>query len=119
MTYTIVDPATMPAEPGPHPAASPYDKRVSDHLGLTTFAAYLVELPPEATTVPHDHVDDDVEDLYVIVRGSGWLVVDDERVPVRPRQFVVVTQQSRRHLVAGADGLDLVAVCGAVGSVAK
>lgn len=111
MTYSIMDPADMPMEPGPHPAASPFDKRVSDRLGLSAFQAYFVELPPGESTVEHDHLDDQVEDLYVIVRGDGWILVDDDRVAVRPHQFVAVSLESRRQLVAGDDGLDLVAVC--------
>ncbi|WP_145984183.1 MULTISPECIES: hypothetical protein [unclassified Pseudonocardia] len=86
MGYQIIDPSSLSAEPGPHPAASPFDKRVSDHLGISAFEVYQVELPPEAETVRHDHRDDRVEDLYVILSGAGWLVVDDERVPVCRRR---------------------------------
>src|SRR5699024_2321741 len=63
MAYRIVDPATVAATPGPHPAASPFDKRVSEALGINAFEVYTVELPPDAETVRHDHRDDLVEDL--------------------------------------------------------
>lgn len=65
MAYTIVDPSSVAAAPGPHPAASPFDKRVSEALGISAFEVYQVELPPEAETVRHDHPDDGVEDLYL------------------------------------------------------
>lgn len=102
----------VPAGGGPHPAASPYDKRVSDRLGLAAFEMYQVELPPGASTVPHDHLRDGVEDAYAIVRGGGWLVVDDKRVPVKAGHFVAVTKESSRFIVAGERGCVLVAVCG-------
>jgi mannose-6-phosphate isomerase-like protein (cupin superfamily) len=85
---------------------------------LSAFEAYFVELPPGESTVQHDHLDDRAEDLYVIVRGSGWVVVDDERVPVEPHQFVAVTLESSRQLVAGNEGPHFVAVCGGTTSPA-
>lgn len=111
MSYTIVHAASVNAEPGPHPAASPYDKRISDQLGVSAFEVYQVELPANAETVLHSHTHDQVEDTYAFLRGSGWLVVDDERVPVRPGQFAAVGIDSQRQVRAGPDGLVLIAIC--------
>ncbi|WP_026821195.1 cupin [Arthrobacter castelli] len=112
MAYKIVDPATVATGPGLHPAASPFDKRVSEALGISAFEVYKVELPPEAETVRHDHLDDGVEDLYFIVSGDGWAFVDDEPVPLQPGLFVGVTVESARQLRAGSGGLSFVAICG-------
>ncbi len=113
MPFSLVDASDVPAGRGPHPAASRFDRRISDHLGLTTFAVYQVDLPPGAETVPHDHRDDGVEDMYAFVQGSGWLVVDGREVPVTAGGFASVTVGEKRYLRAGADGLVLIAVCGA------
>src|SRR5699024_8353119 len=43
MAYKIVDPAAVAAAPGPHPAASPFDKPVSEALGINAFEVYTVE----------------------------------------------------------------------------
>ncbi|WP_226346924.1 hypothetical protein [Agilicoccus flavus] len=110
MSCSIVDAAVVPAGHGPHPAAGPYDKRLGEYLGLTAFEAYQVELPAHAETVEHDHLDDDTEDMYAVLRG-GWLVVDGQEVPVRPGQFLAVSQPSRRLMRAGADDMDFIAVC--------
>lgn len=72
----------------------------------------MVELPPEAETVQHDHLEDGVEDLYFIVSGDGWVIVDDEQLPLRPGLFVAVTVESTRQLRAGSRGLSFVALCG-------
>lgn len=112
MAYRIVDPAELSAGPGPHPAASPFDKRVSESLGISAFEVYKVELPPGAETVLHDHVADQVEDVYAFLRGSGWVIVDGEPVAVRPTQFVAVSLESSRFVRAGEEGLDFIAVCG-------
>lgn len=111
MSYTIVDPASIAAGHGPHPATSPYDKRLGDALGISAFGVYQVELPAGAETVQHDHRDDGAEDLYVVLRGEGRLVVDDETVPIRPGQFIAVSVESTRQIRAGADGLVLIACC--------
>jgi uncharacterized cupin superfamily protein len=111
MTYAIVDPASIEADRGPHPAASPFDKRLNDALGLSAFGVYQVELPPGAETVQHDHRDDGAEDLYVVLRGDGRLIVDEESVPIRPGQFIAVTVESSRQIQAGGDGLLLLALC--------
>lgn len=112
MSYRIVDPASIPAEAGPHPAGSPFDKRISEQLGVSAFEVYQVELPPGAETVRHDHADDHVEDVYAIVRGAGWVLIDDEPVPVGPGQFVAVTMKSSRQVRAGEAGLVFIALCG-------
>jgi uncharacterized cupin superfamily protein len=111
MTYTIVDPASIDADRGPHPAASPFDKRLNDALGLSAFGVYQVELPAGAETVRHDHRNDGAEDLYVVLRGEGRLLVEEESVPIRPGQFIAVTVESSRQIRAGDDGLLLLALC--------
>lgn len=111
MSYRIVDPAALSAGRGPHPAASPYEKRLSEELGVTAFGLYQVELPAGAETVPHDHLDDRAEDVYAILSGTGWLVVDEAETPVEPAQFIAVPVESTRHLRAGPEGLVFLAVC--------
>jgi dihydrodipicolinate synthase/N-acetylneuraminate lyase/quercetin dioxygenase-like cupin family protein len=111
LPYTTVDAAALSAAPGPHPAASPYDKGVGAALGLRAFGAYQVELPPGAETVRHDHRDDGAEDMYAVLRGSGVVVVDGEEVAVHPGRFIAVAPESRRSVRAGSEGLVFIAVC--------
>ena len=113
MTHAIVDAAALAAGPGPHPAASPYDKGVGAALGLRAFGAYQVELPAGAETVSHDHRDDGAEDMYAVIRGSGVVVVDGAEVAVRAGHFVAVSPQSVRCVRAGSEGLVFIAVCAA------
>lgn len=54
-----------------------------------------------------------MEDLYLIVSGEGWVVVDDEELPLRTGLFVAVTVESSRYVRAGDQGLAYVAVCAA------
>ena len=111
MGYRAVDAAELAAAPGPHPAASAYDKGVGAALGVQRFGIYQVELPPGAETVAHDHAEDGAEDVYAVLRGSGSVLVDDEEVPVRPGTFVAVERASTRLVRAGPGGLVFIAVC--------
>jgi uncharacterized cupin superfamily protein len=111
MSYRAVHAADVAAAPGPHPAASAYDKSLGELLGLQAFAVYQVELPPFARSTPHDHERDRVEDMYAVIAGSGRVSVDDDEVPVEPGAFVSVTPGATRYVEAGADGLVYIAVC--------
>lgn len=111
MAYTTIDVAAISPKPGPHPAASLYDKNIGQALGVRAFGVYQVELPPQAETVRHDHREDGAEDVYTILRGTGVVLVDDQEVPVAPGQCIAVTPDSARHVRAGADGLVFIAVC--------
>jgi quercetin dioxygenase-like cupin family protein len=111
MSYSITHVDDVPAERGPHPAASIFDKRVSAELGLARLGLYQIDLPPWATTEPHDHVQDEVEDAYAVIRGNGWVIVDGQEVGIEVGQFVGVTKESNRFIRAGEDGCVLIAVC--------
>jgi uncharacterized cupin superfamily protein len=111
MGYRLLDASELAAAPGPHPAASAYDKGVGAALGVGRFGVYQVELPPGGETVAHDHAADGAEDVYAVIGGSGVVIVDGEQVPVRPGTFVAVDRDSTRHVRAGGDGLVFIAVC--------
>ena len=113
MACHIVDPTDLSIGRGPHPAASPFEKRLGEAIGITAFGLYQIELPAGQETVPHDHRDDHAENAYAILRGNGWVIVDEEETPVEPGQFIAVTSESSRYFRAGPDGLVFVAVCAA------
>jgi hypothetical protein len=107
MSCRLVAPSSIAVGPGPHPAASPFDKRVSEALGVRAFEVYPIELPPGESTVRHDHQADRVEDVYAFTSGSDWVVVNDERVPVHRSHYVAVSLDAARHVQAGGEGLVL------------
>ena len=111
MGYRLVRADQVPAAPGPHPAASAYDRGIGEALGVSAFGLYQVELPPGETTVLHDHVDDQAQDAYVILSGHGVVVADGDEVAVAPGDFIAIDAESRRQVRAAADGLTFIAVC--------
>jgi quercetin dioxygenase-like cupin family protein len=104
VAFRIVDPASEDAigEEG----------RLRDALGVTAFGVFQVQLPPGTETTAHDHTTDGAEDVYAVIEGSGWVVVDGDARPVRAGEFVFITPDSTRHMRAGPDGLTYIAVCG-------
>ena len=65
--------------------------------------ANVVRLDPRAEIGEHDN--DQVDVLVVVWSGSGELVVDGLRVALGPGTIAHVPRGSRRHIVAGTDGL--------------
>ena len=111
MAYHHLHAQELEAGPGPHPAASRYDKAVGQALGIRTFGLYQVELPAGEQTVRHNHLDDGAEDAYAVIHGSGVVVVDDREVAVGPGDFISVTPESDRHVRASDRGLVFIAIC--------
>jgi mannose-6-phosphate isomerase-like protein (cupin superfamily) len=100
-------------------------RRAAAALGVTSLGISIEELGPEADEYPeHDHSPDgiggqmfaqrpqqlDQEEIYVALRGSGVLEADGERYPIDPDHIVRVGPVVRRKVVAGPDGLRLLAI---------
>ncbi|HEY3187787.1 MAG TPA: hypothetical protein VGJ70_09955, partial [Solirubrobacteraceae bacterium] len=60
-------------------------RKVRHGLGITAFGANIMELPPDYQTVSHDESESGQEELYVGLRGAGWIVLEDgERLALDP-----------------------------------
>ena len=111
MSFRLRNASEVAIGPGSHPAASEFDKCVGADLGITAFGLYQVELPAGAETVRHDHRDDQAQDAYAVLRGSGVVIVDEQAVPVGPGDFIAVTPEATRQVRANEEGLVFIAVC--------
>jgi mannose-6-phosphate isomerase-like protein (cupin superfamily) len=58
----------------------------------------------------HHHTEQ--EEAYVVVAGSGRILLDDEIVELRQWDVVRVAPEVERAFAAGPDGLDIIAVGG-------
>lgn len=85
-------------------------KQIRKPLGVRAFGMNQVELQPGAEGHEHDHADSGQEEVYVVLRDSGVLTVNDEEVELQPGRYVFVAAESRRLPVAGPDGLSFVPV---------
>src|SRR5437764_6358302 len=81
-------------------------------LGVTSFGMQILDLPPnlEQGYPEHDHADDRQEEVYVVLRGSGRMVVDGEEVEISPDVIVRVGPGVKRRITTGPDGARILAL---------
>ncbi len=63
--------------------------------------------PGKRQAFAHRH--DEVEEIYVVIAGSGRVKLDDDILDVKPLDAVRVSAGVTRAFEAGADGLELLA----------
>ena len=100
-------------------------RRAAAALGVTAFGISIEELGPGADEYPeHDHSEEGMggemfaqrpeqlgqEEVYVALRGSGTLLVGDDEYPIDSEHIVRVGPGVVRKVVAGPDGLRLLAL---------
>ncbi len=78
----------------------------SEQLGLT-----LERIAPNFEAAD-GHKHEVQEEAYVVIEGSGWVKLDDERVELKQWDVVRVAPEVTRGFDAGPDGLVLIAVGG-------
>jgi mannose-6-phosphate isomerase-like protein (cupin superfamily) len=76
----------------------------SEHLGISHFRY----APGYRNTLGHSHREQ--EEVYVVVRGSGHVKLDDEIVALREWDVVRVAAQTIRAFEAGPEGIEFLAV---------
>ncbi|HEX6387882.1 MAG TPA: cupin domain-containing protein [Solirubrobacteraceae bacterium] len=63
--------------------------------------------PGKRTSFGHTH--EQAEEMYLVLRGSGRMKVDDEIVDFAQRDVIYVSPGAMREWEAGPDGADIVA----------
>lgn len=82
-----------------------------EDVGAETIGATLYRMRPgKRTGFGHRH--ENVEELYVVLSGSGRMKIDDELVELAPFDAVRVAPPAVRELEAGPEGLELLATGG-------
>ena len=100
-------------------------RRAAAALGVSALGISIEELGPGADEYPeHDHSEDGIggqmfakrpqqlgqEEVYVALRGSGTLEADGDSYPLDADHIARVGPGVRRKIVAGPDGLRLLAI---------
>ena len=83
---------------------------VREGLGIEAFGAQIMNLPPDYETKSHDESHSGQEEMYVALNGSGWVVIEGERVPLDPERLVAVGPQLARVLASGPDGMRVLCI---------
>lgn len=94
-----------------------FAKLVRQGLGITAFGVQIMDLPPDYSTKSHDESATGQEELYLALRGSGAVVIDDEdeRLALDSDNLAVVRAGTSRTLTSGPEGLRVLCVGGVPG----
>ena len=91
-------------------------KRARAELGVESFGMQVLDMPPNLEAYPeHDHAESGQEEVFVVLRGSGELEVDGERIPVDTDTIVRVGPKARRKFWPGDEGMRVLALGGVPG----
>lgn len=91
--------------------------KVRAELGVTSFGMQVIRMPPNYEDYPlHDHAESGQEEVFLALKGSGWIEIDGERVELEPQVFVRVGPEPKRKVFAGPEGIEMLALGAAPGS---
>lgn len=86
-------------------------------LGVTSFGMQVIQMPPNYEDYPlHDHAESGQEEVFLALKGSGWIEIDGERVELDPDLLVRVGPAPKRKVFSGPEGLRMLALGAAPGS---
>jgi quercetin dioxygenase-like cupin family protein len=83
---------------------------VRRQLGVKAFGINWFELPPGARGREHDETESQLEEVNIVVRGSGTYRVDGVEISVREGTFMRFDPETTRMPIAGPEGLTMIAV---------
>src|SRR5688500_1810335 len=91
-------------------------KRARATLGITAFGLQVLDLPPNADRYPeHDHSADGQEEVYILLRGAGYIEIDDELVEMTSEKIFALRPGTKRKLIPGDQGMRVLAIGGKAG----
>jgi mannose-6-phosphate isomerase-like protein (cupin superfamily) len=93
-----------------------FAKLVRAGLDITAFGANIMDLPPDYSTTPHDESETGQQELYVALRGSGTVDIDDTRLPLDTDHLVRVDPGTARMLSSGPAGLRVLCIGAVAGA---
>lgn len=80
-------------------------------LGVESFGIQVFDFPPHFPDYPeHDHAEERMEEVYVVLGGSADFEVDGERVALDRDWMLRIAPDSRRKLLPGPEGVRLLAI---------
>jgi uncharacterized cupin superfamily protein len=85
-------------------------KLVRAGLGITAFGANIMDLPANYTTESHDEAETGQQELYVALRGTGHVLIGDQRLALDAHHLVRVDAGIDRILSSGRDGLRVLCI---------
>jgi len=83
---------------------------VARALGALAIKANQFDSEPDQAGHEHDELKTGQEELYVPLRGAGFLRIDGEKVDLEPGRYVLVGPSALRRVDAGPEGLSYLVI---------
>ena len=83
---------------------------VAQALNALAIKANQFDSQPDQLGHEHDELKSGQEELYVPLRGTGYLQIDGEKVELEPGRYVLVGPSARRQVNAGPEGLSYLVI---------
>ena len=111
MPFTRVNLKRDPEDVGPRFDGAPdlVFRLATDALGLEQSGLSYQRIPP-GYRFPYGHTHETQEEVYVALRGSGRMKLDDEVIELEEWDAVSVPPGTWRGYEAGPDGLELIVI---------
>ena len=100
MTYSVIDVKDFEGRRTP----------VAQALEARAIRANQFDSRPGQLGHEHDELKTGQEELFVPLRGTGYLQIDGETVDLEPGRYVLVQPSARRRVDAGPEGLSYLVI---------
>ena len=86
-------------------------KLAGAELGVESFGIQVFDFPANFPDYPeHDHSDEGMEEVYVVLNGSAEFEIDGERISLDRDRLLRVGPDSKRKLLPGPEGVRILAI---------
>jgi mannose-6-phosphate isomerase-like protein (cupin superfamily) len=93
-------------------------KRARAELGVESFGMQVIDMPPSYENYPeHDHMHDNQEEVFIVMRGGGEIEIEGERFPLDSNNVARVGPETKRKVWPGPEGIRLVVLGGVPGQL--
>jgi quercetin dioxygenase-like cupin family protein len=100
MSYSVIDVKDFDGRRTP----------VAKALDALAIKANQFDSPADLAGFEHDELKSGQEELFVPLRGTGYMQIDGETVNLEPGRYVLVQPSARRQVVAGPEGLSYLVI---------
>ena len=100
MSYSVIDVKDFEGRRTP----------VAQALGALAIKANQFDSQADQVGHEHDELKSGQEEVYVPLRGTGYLQIDGEKVELEPGRYVLVGPSARRQVNAGPEGLSYLVI---------
>jgi len=96
---------------GPHAIPGIKFHTAGRELGVTAWGMNVIEIDAGCEHYPeHDHVKDEQEEVYVVLRGGGTLRAGEEETALALGTLVRVGPGEKRKILPGPEGIAVLAL---------